>query len=120
MHLVLVDWSPSSFGSTEQLRGADCTAGGRVGGKRKVSRWIRRIDSGDGLVKDIRRSESGMSVGHWILAEPIGRRRDDQASRFIRHDESRRIRFLDLGPLCMVTCDCDQIASQIFAMDQTF
>jgi len=111
MYLVLVDWSPSSFGSTEQLRDTDCTTGGRVGGRRRVSHWIRRIDGGDGLARDIKRSGNEMSVGHWILVELIGWQRDDWASHFIGHDESHQIRFLDLWPLCMVMCDCDLIAS---------
>lgn len=112
MHLVLVDWSPSSFKSTDQLIDVDYIVGGQVGGRRRVGRWTRRIEVGDGLARDIKRSGRKMSVGHWILVEMIIWWRDDQASHFIGRDGSRQIGFLDLGPLRMVTCDCDQIESQ--------
>jgi len=51
----------------------DCIAGGRVGGRRRVDRRIRRIDSRDDLAGHIGRSESRTSVGCWILAELIQR-----------------------------------------------
>jgi len=63
-------------------------------------------------VRDIRRSRSRTSVDHRILAELIGRRRDDRGESLYRRDRSHRIGFLDLGPLHMATYDCDQIASQ--------
>ena len=88
------NWSPSSFGSMEQLRYADCIAGGWVGGRRRLSHWIRRIDGGDGLPRDIGRSGSGISVDRWILEELIGRQRNDRVSHFIGRDGSHQIGIL--------------------------
>lgn len=88
MHLVLKTGHLCPFESMERLRYVDCVVGGIVGWRSETGHQIGWIDGGHGLVRDIGRGGRGMSVVHWILAELIGRRKDERANHFIRRDES--------------------------------